>query len=62
MLVVEPADEVGGIADRRGQELELVDIQISADSPYVGKQLAQTNLRDKGVMIIGIRRWYSTRV
>ncbi len=44
------------IAGKRGQELELVDIQVSDDSPYVGKQLTETNLRDMGVMIIGIRR------
>ncbi len=44
------------VADARGNELELADVQITADSPYVGKQLMQTDLRDKGVMIIGIRR------
>jgi len=44
------------IAGKRGQELELVDIQISSDSPYVGKKLTETDLRDLGVMIIGIRR------
>jgi len=44
------------IAGKRGQELELVDIQVSDDSPYVGKQLTETNLRAMGVMIIGIRR------
>lgn len=44
------------IAGARGQDLELADIQISDDSPYVGKQLTETNLRELGVMIIGIRR------
>ncbi|QDT47654.1 potassium channel family protein [Symmachiella dynata] len=44
------------IAGKRGQELELVDIQVADDSPYVGKQLTETNLRAMGVMIIGIRR------
>lgn len=44
------------ITDSGGSELELADIQIDADSPYVGKPLMNTDLRDKGVMIIGIRR------
>jgi voltage-gated potassium channel len=44
------------IADHKGQELELADVQIAADSPYVGKQLMETDLRDAGVMIVGIRR------
>ena len=44
------------IADHRGQDLELADVQISADSPYVGKTLMETDLRDLGVMIVGIRR------
>jgi voltage-gated potassium channel len=44
------------IADHKGQDLELADVQVSADSPYVGKKLMETNLRDAGVMIVGIRR------
>lgn len=44
------------IADSRGNEIELADIQISADSVYVGRKLMETDLRDRGVMVIGIRR------
>lgn len=44
------------IADHKGQDLELADVQISADSPYVGKKLMETDLREAGVMIVGIRR------
>ncbi|MDA0283519.1 MAG: potassium channel protein [Planctomycetota bacterium] len=44
------------IADSRGNELELADIQISADSTFVGRQLMETDLRNRGVMVIGIRR------
>ncbi|MBI3864795.1 MAG: potassium channel protein [Planctomycetia bacterium] len=45
------------IADHKGrQDLELADVQISARSPYVGKSLMETDLRDTGVMIVGIRR------
>lgn len=44
------------IADGTGNELELADVQISADSPYAGKTLAECDLRRQGVMIVGIRR------
>ena len=44
------------IADRRGHELELADVQIGADHPLVGKRLMDTTLREQGVMVIGIRR------
>ncbi|HEY3966791.1 MAG TPA: potassium channel protein [Planctomycetaceae bacterium] len=44
------------IADHKGKDLELADVQISARSPYVGKKLMDTNMRDEGVMIVGIRR------
>jgi voltage-gated potassium channel len=44
------------IADHKGQDLELADVQISTDSPYIGKKLMETDLRDLGVMIVGIRR------
>lgn len=44
------------IADARGHDLELADIQITAENPYVGKTLAETDLREKGVMVVGIRR------
>lgn len=44
------------IADNRGNDLELADVQIGEDSPYVGKQLMETDLRGRGVMVIGIRR------
>jgi len=44
------------ITDKRGGELELADVQIRANSPYVGKTLDETDLRERGVMVIGIRR------
>jgi voltage-gated potassium channel len=44
------------IADSRGQDLELADVQVAPDSPYVGRKLSETDLRDLGVIIVGIRR------
>ncbi len=44
------------VTDDRGSQLELADVMISANSPYVGKQLIETDLRERGIMVIGIRR------
>jgi voltage-gated potassium channel len=44
------------ITDRSGRELELADVQIGSKSPLIGKKLMETDLRDLGVMVIGIRR------
>jgi len=44
------------VADARGNDLELADIQIGPHSPYIGKPLSETDLRSRGVMVIGIRR------
>ncbi len=44
------------ITDGRGQNLELADVQIAGDSPYAGKRLNETDLREQGVIVVGIRR------
>ena len=44
------------IADARGNDLELADIQIDSTSPFVGQKLMETDLRGRGIMVIGIRR------
>jgi voltage-gated potassium channel len=44
------------VADHRGADWELADVQIGESSSLVGKQLMETDLRDRGVMVIGIRR------
>lgn len=44
------------IADQRGRDLELAELHVTIKCPYLGKKLMETNLREKGVMVIGIRR------
>lgn len=44
------------VADAHGNGWELTDLQIAAGSPYIGKILAETDFRERGVMVIGIRR------
>lgn len=55
-MVTPSIEDFLDITDSRGNDLELVDVHVTADSPFIGKQLQQTDLREKGVMIIGIRR------
>ncbi len=55
-------DDFLEIADEHGNELELADVQIGEGSPYVGKKLAETDLRERGVMVIGIRRQSGERL
>lgn len=44
------------VTDDRGSQLELADIMISERCPYIGKPMMETDLRDRGIMVIGIRR------
>ncbi len=44
------------VTDEEGSQLELADVAISPQSPFVGRQLLETDLQARGVMIIGIRR------
>lgn len=44
------------IVDSRGQGLELADVQIGNDSPYVGKTLSESRLRELGVLVVGVRK------
>jgi voltage-gated potassium channel len=44
------------VTDQTGIDLELADLQLHEHSPYIGKRLSQTDLREKGVMILGVRR------
>ena len=44
------------ITDTHGSPLELADVQITAGNPLIGKSLDQTDLRQRGVIVIGIRR------
>jgi voltage-gated potassium channel len=50
------------VADQRGQILELADVLVTPDSPYVGKKLMETDLRERGVIIVGIRRQNGERL
>jgi len=44
------------IADAYGGDMQLADVQIKPNSPYAGKKLMETDFREKGIMVIGIRR------
>lgn len=40
----------------QGGDFELADVQIDESSRYVGKRLMETDLREMGVIVVGIRR------
>lgn len=44
------------VADEHDSDLELVDFQVTEKCPYIGKKLSETDMRDLGVIILGIRR------
>lgn len=44
------------VTDQTGIDLELADLQLHEQSRYIGKRLSATDLREKGVMILGVRR------
>lgn len=44
------------VTDEEGSQLQLADIAIGPDSPFVGSKLMDTDLQARGVMVVGIRR------
>ncbi len=44
------------VTDDQGSQLEMAEIVISRNCPYLGRTLKETDLRDRGIMVIGIRR------
>jgi len=56
-LMISPSiEDFLEVTDGSESDLNLAEVEICDESPYVGKQLAQTDLRNQGVMVIGIRR------
>lgn len=44
------------VTDESGLDLELADLQLHEHSRYIGKRLLESDLREKGVMVLGVRR------
>ena len=44
------------VADEHDSDLELIDFQVTKSCPYLGKKLSETDMRDSGVIVLGIRR------
>ncbi|WP_310820629.1 potassium channel family protein [Stratiformator vulcanicus] len=56
-FMVNPSvEEFLEIAEGRDSELRLIELQIDAESPFVGQRLAETDLRSRGMMVVAIRR------
>lgn len=50
------------ITDEHGSDLELVELEVSPESPYVGKMLAETDLRSRNLLVVGLRRRAGTSI
>ena len=44
------------IISAKGKELDMAEVRVTASSACVGKPLAESDLRDRGIIIVGIRR------
>lgn len=44
------------VSTGEGARFEIAEVQIGPQCPFLGRKLSETDLADKGVMIIGIRR------
>lgn len=44
------------VTDDEGSQLELAEVAISQNSPFIGRKLMETDLQARGVMVIGIHR------
>lgn len=49
-------DDIVEVLAVRGAPLDLAEMQIPLGSPLVGQRLEQTNLRQQGLLVVGIRR------
>src|SRR5262249_30816787 len=49
-------EEFAEISSGEGRELDLAEFNVDAESPYSGRTLAETGLRQRGVVIVGIKR------
>ena len=50
------------ITDERGGNLELVEIKVTDDSPYAGQKIIDTDLRSRGMLVVGMRKAAGTIV
>lgn len=50
------------ITDERGGDMELVEIKVTDDSPYAGQKISDTDLRSRGMLVVGLRRANGTPV
>lgn len=44
------------VAESEGVDWEIADVQVPDDSPMIGRQLKETNLRESGIMLLGVCR------
>lgn len=50
------------ITDERGGNMELVEIKVTPDSPYASQKIANTDLRSRGMLVVGLIRGNGTPI
>lgn len=56
LLATPHVEDFFEVVTSRGKAFELAELRVAADAPYVGEPLSSSGLRERGVMVVGIRR------
>ncbi|MCA8971078.1 MAG: potassium channel protein [Planctomycetes bacterium] len=56
LLATPHVEDFFEVVTARGKAFELAELKVSDDAPYVDQPLSASGLRDRGVMVVGIRR------
>ncbi|MCA8977126.1 MAG: NAD-binding protein [Planctomycetes bacterium] len=44
------------VVTSKGKSMDIAEVQVAPSAPYAGRTLAQSGFRDRGIMVVGIRR------
>ena len=56
LMVAPQLEDLFEIIATRGSSFELAEIQVDEDTPFVDQQLPSTGLRERGIMVVGVRQ------
>ncbi|MCA8942651.1 MAG: potassium channel protein [Planctomycetes bacterium] len=56
LLATPHVEDFFEVVSARGKDFELAELKVDAGAPYVDQPLSTSGLRERGVMVVGIRR------
>ncbi len=56
LLATPHVEDFFEVVTAKGKVFELAEIKVAADAPYVDRPLSESALRERGIMVVGIRR------